>query len=163
MSLMIDTKIFENSIKNYEKKFSSAIKDSLYDVGLRIVVDAVTKPPKAPILDGFLTGSFWVAVTNREIMKPENFPSPGDVGKNTKRKLHDASLVDPDVSDMTKYELRVGNAMIYARRLHENPFIPGEWSEKRGGVGYKFLSSKLSMYRNEYLRLLAGFIKKRMK
>jgi len=162
MSLNINTKIFEKSIKDYEKKIGHAIKDALYDVGLRIVSDAVTKPPKAPILDGFLTGAFWVSVTGREVQKPGQFPSPGDSGVNTKRRIADNLIAEIDTKNMEKFELRVGNAMIYARRLHENPFVPGEWSQKRGGVGYKFLSSKLTMFKDDYLQLLAGFVKKRM-
>jgi hypothetical protein len=162
LSYKLNTKSFESGIKKLSGDIESVLKDSLEEVGLRVVVDAVQQSPKTPILDGFLTGAFTVTVTGRDPIKPREYPSGGATGKESKQTL-DADLIAPiDTAGMEKYEVRIGNSMKYAARLHEYPFQPGFWSEKRGGVGYKFLSSKIYNNGVKYRDLLAGFIRKRL-
>ena len=158
----VNTKQFEKTVKNLGNEMPDLIKDALKEVGLRIVVDAVTQAPKAPIHDGFLTGAFTVTVTGEEPVKPGAYPKGGETGKESKQTLDPDQIAPIDTSGMEKFELRVGNSMKYAARLHEYPFTPGEWSQRRGEVGYKFLSSKLINNGTKYKDLLAGFIRKRL-
>lgn len=162
LTVNVNTKQFEKGMKGINKDIPDIIKNALKEVGLRIVVDAVTQPPKAPILDGFLTGAFTVTVTGEEPVKPGAYPQGGETGKESKQTLDSDQIAPIDTSGMDKYELRVGNSMKYAARLHEYPFTPGEWSQRRGDVGYKFLSSKLINNGTKYRDLLAGFIRKRL-
>lgn len=163
LEFKINDKFFKQSLISYSKENEKVIKDAFIKVGHRIVKDCVTLPPKAPILDGFLTGGFTVAVTDREISYPRiggnEYPTGGETGERTKRPLDPDLVSEPDTDGMKKFELRVGNSMKYARRLHENPFTPGPWSERRGNVGYKFISIKLYAYGEKYLNLLSEFIK----
>lgn len=163
LELKINDQFFKKSLLSYADANEKVIKEAMEKVGYRIVKDAITLPPKAPIFDGFLTGAFTVAVTDRDIIKPQiggkPYPTAGATGENSDEPLKAEDIADPDVSAMEKYELRVGNSMVYARRLHENPFKPGVWSERRGNVGYKFISIKLYAYGEKYLKLLAEFIK----
>lgn len=157
---------FKRSVSSYGKALPEETKIGMEKVGFRAVKDIVTLPPKSPKLDSFLDGAFTVSVTGRDTLFPgmngAAYPVGGETGINTKRTL-DPDLVSPvDTSGMEKYELRIGNSMKYAARLHENPFNPGEWSERKGGVGYKFISIKLYGYGEKYLTLLASFIKDAM-
>jgi hypothetical protein len=162
LSHKVDTTIFNKSINTLRGEYPGILKKALEEVGLRVVVDAVSLEPKAPIYDGFLTGAFTVTVTGEEPIKPGNYPKGGETGKETKQTLDHDQVAPIDTSGMQPFEVRIGNSMKYAAGLHEFPFRPGFWSEKRGGVGYKFLSSKLLNYGDKYKELLAGFIRKRM-
>ena len=162
LNVKINTDLFNKSLKNYERSLPKSIKPALEKVGLRIIKDVITQPPKAPILDGFLTAAFTVSVTGEATISPLPLPKGGETGEKTKKTL-DLDMVAPvDVSAMKKYELRIGNSMKYAARLHENPFTPGEWSDRRGGVGYKFISSKLYANGITYRDLLAKFIEQEL-
>jgi len=161
MSLNINVNLtaFNKSVKAYERALPKSIKPALEKTGLRIVADVIDLPPKAPVFDGFLTGAFSVTVKGENPIFPNTAPKGGDTGENSKKVL-DADMIGPvDTSGMNKYELRIGNSMKYAARLHETNFKPGKWSQRRGGVGYKFLSSKLFNYGVKYRDLLADFIK----
>lgn len=167
LEFKINDAFFKKSLLSYAEANEEVIKDALIKVGYRVVKDAVTLPPKAPILDGFLTGAFTVAVTDRDVIHPEiggkPYPTPGATVENSKQTLQADQISDPDTNGMKKFELRMGNSMKYAARWHENPFTPGPWSERRGNVGYKFISIKLYGYGEKYLQLLAEFIKDGMK
>lgn len=164
--MSLDVKVnmdsFKNSINAYAEAYPEVVKDSLEMVGQRIIVDAVTIAPKAPIFDGFLTGAFTSTVTGRDPVKSDNYPTGGETGSESKQTLDPNQIAEIDTSAMQPFELRVGNSMKYAAELHENPFTPGKWSQRRGQVGYKFLSSKLLTYGEKYKELLAGFIRKRL-
>ncbi|MDZ4726201.1 MAG: hypothetical protein SH817_08585 [Leptospira sp.] len=166
LEFKINDQFFKSSLLKFATAEEKVIRESLEKVGYRIVKDAVTLAPKAPILDGFLTGAFTVAVTDRDTIYPaingKAYPKAGDTGENSKVTLKAEEIGEVDLTGMKKFELRVGNSMIYAARWHENPFTPGPWSERRGNVGYKFISIKLYGYGDQYLKLLAGFIKDAM-
>lgn len=159
----LNDEAFKKSLKSYHKELDPAIKESMELTGLRAVKDILTLPPKAPVYDGFLSGAFTVQVTNRKTVYPGSAPKGGETGQNSKRTLDPDQVGEVDDSGMQKYELRIGNYMKYAARLHENPFSPGPWSERRGNVGYKFISIKLYAYGEEYLKLFASFLKERMR
>lgn len=166
LEFKINDQFFKSSLLKFAVAEEEAIRESLEKVGYRIVKDAITLAPKAPILDGFLTGAFTVAVTKRDVIYPsfggKPYPKAGDTGENSKQPLDADQIGEVDLSGMKKFELRVGNSMKYAARWHENPFKPGIWSERRGNVGYKFISIKLYAYGDNYLKLLAEFIKDAM-
>lgn len=163
IELKLNDEAFKKSLKSYHKELDPAIKESMELTGLRAVKDILTLPPKAPVYDGFLSGAFTVQVTNRKTVYPGSAPKGGETGHNSKRTLDPDQVGEVDDSGMQKYELRIGNYMKYAARLHENPFSPGPWSERRGNVGYKFISIKLYAYGEEYLKLFASFLKERMR
>ena len=162
LQVKLNMKQFNKSIKAYEKALPESIKPALEKTGLRIIKDVVTLPPKAPILDGFLTAAFTVSVTDRSTISPLPLPKGGETGQQSKKTLDQDLIAPVDIAGMQKYEMRVGNSMKYAARLHDNPFQPGIWSERRGGVGYKFLSSKLFAYGVKYRDILASFIKQEL-
>ncbi|PJZ87931.1 hypothetical protein [Leptospira levettii] len=167
LKIKLNDTAFKNSVKVYAKELNPVLKDALELTGMRVVKDIITLPPKAPILDGFLTGAFTVQVTDRDTVYPEvggsTPPKGGETGKNSKRTLDPDQVAEVDKSGMEKYELRIGNYMKYAARLHENPFTAGEWSERRGNVGYKFITVKLYGYGEKYLQLFAEFVKQRLR
>jgi hypothetical protein len=182
MGLKLNATAFNKSIQTYANEFPDMTKKALEQLAPRIIVDVVELPNKSPLLDGFLTAGFYWLTTNRKVEFNGKKPIGGEPRpnaskkqmkskntKNTKKtkktkkaeKVLNANEIDvPNISGMEKIELRIGNVMKYSARLHENPFNPGEWSEKKGGVGYKFLSSKLESQATKYRDLFAEFFQK---
>jgi len=160
MGLKLNTTAFNKSIKTYANEFPDMTKRALERLAPRIIVDVVELPNKSPLLDGFLTAGFYWLTTERRVKFNGKKPTGGETGINSKKVLNANEIDVPNISGMEKIELRIGNVMKYSARLHENPFNPGEWSERKGGVGYKFLSSKLESQATKYRDLFAEFFQK---
>lgn len=121
-------------LEKYLKESREGTEKALRVVGMRIVQDAVTKPPTVPIKTGFLRGS-WSVYVNRKRSGGTQGPSNGD-------------------SD----GLIVAFNTPYAAARHEEGWQPGEVSE-RANAGPKWLSSKLETYLSDYMRLFADKFK----
>jgi len=77
------------------------------------------------------------------------------VEPTTPRKIGDLRASGKVVVDQRKLDLLVGFNMVQAHRLHEGL---KDWNWTEPGSGPKYLESKLSMFKDKYIKFLADRI-----
>ncbi len=130
--------------------------------GMALMNDAITETPMVPLDRGTLRGSASVFVGKKRVGKG---PEPDDPEAET----HVESTPPPGFHG-SKDEIVAVVAFNtpYATRLHEHPeFEFGHTREKRGrepvqGTGGKYLERPLSDHREDYMKVVAGEIKKEL-
>lgn len=123
-------KIEMKNFLSYNKKFIKAKKDlfskALFYLGVEIIARSV---PYAPIDEGTLVGSSFVAVKNKKIYYPN---------KDMQKRKN--NVLNHTVKNSNDLVLNVGYATPYAQRLHENKFNPGRTSLQKGlTTTYRYL------------------------
>lgn len=124
-----------------EKIKKEKFERALYIIGSRIVEDTIIKEPRPPIKTGDLRSSYSIEINGKLIEK--------------------GNSIDENMVEFSKKDnlLRVSFNTIYAAKWHEKPFKPGRISQQDGGVGNKYLSSKIENYKEDYFKLFADLIK----
>jgi len=125
------------NFSDFERRFKTIVEDAipeeaakgLFDAGGQLLRDAIEKAPQAPKDIGDLWGS---------------------------RRVNEAKV------EKDKISLECGFDIVYAARWHEVPIGTNiNWTTTKGAAspGPKYLETKMMMYKNDYMQIVADHIK----
>ncbi len=145
-----DDREFKKRLTTLQKQIMPTLQEKALAVaGMQLLRDAVMVAPTVPLQEGWLRGSGSVHVKGK-------FKSESPAGKKGKANKGPTGMNNKDTAV-------VGFNTPYAAYLHEGIRRAGthrveSWSEASSGS--KYLESKMTMFKNQYRRLMADTIKK---
>lgn len=145
MGMTLDTSEFDKGLMEAAKEMRGATQKGLGQAGMQCLNDCLNVSPTVPLDEGTLRGSGTVHVGQKLIKGDAKFSPP-------------LNSLDPSGLVAT-----ISFNTPYAAYQHEGIRQDGthkvrRWSEP--GSGPKYLEAKLSMFRSQYLRIVAMAIEK---
>jgi len=140
---------FDNKFPLTLKEINAATEIGIGQAMLQLLNDCVMIPPTVPHKEGTLRGSGSVFVGQRLVATTEHFAN--GKGKPNPAKTHQVELSQGKLTGIAGFNTP------YAARLHEHP----EYKFKEPGSGGHYMSSKIVQFREMYLQMVAGYIKKK--
>jgi len=148
MERWIDFSDFEKGLeKLVQESVPEDIDRGLFRAANQLLDDAIYVIPKAPFDEGHLRGSARTQGAGNILYKPRAEPPKGFKGKRETEGI----------------SIQTGFNIVYAARWHElTPAEDAKINWTLPGSGRKYLESKMSMFKEDYLKIFAMYLRKRL-